>query len=346
MPATTTLYPYAVPHDLQLRAYDPYDPTDEERRLGLVERGGDTERFQKLDLTSDEKWRALRLKLTADLAREEMAEVLPEGSEWTEDTSLIVSVRCASTNLRRAVDLVPTDRYVWDGEVTLRRSEVRSTVELQPMLARRTAIPSSDNNRSGKATLRGAILATGPGLRIYVDETRRPVRGALPIRWEDFSDSADPWRADHKSDLFAFDPGGDEPQLWLNSWYPALKATLHRQSQRDVDAALRHLTNGMLAQTTWIQLFMTAAGRLAAGEEPRMENLEEWEQDVLSNFLPRVFPDAQSDEERRERLVEILRTPDQMGTLMAALGTAAQQVADSPELFEKAIRAVETQEGV
>lgn len=344
MPASTTLYPYAVSHDLHLRTYDPFDPTNEDLRFGWVERGGDDEQYQKLDLTGQDEWRALRMKLTADLSREEMEALLPEGSEWRDETSLIVSARCASTKFRRAVELYPTDPYVWDGDLMLRRSEVRSVVELHPVLARRTRIPDEDGAASAKARLEGAVLATGPSLRLYVDETDRPVRGAMEVEWEDFSTSDDPWRSEHKSDLFAFDPGGDEPKLWLNSWYPALEATLHGKSKRDVDAAIRHLTNGMIAQTTWVQLFMTAAGRLAAAEDPTEEALDEWERDVLSNFLPRVFPDAQTDEDRRDQLVEILRTPDQLGSLMAAVGTAAQQIVDSPDLFEKAVRAGETEE--
>lgn len=342
MPATKTLYPYDVSSELHLRAYDPYDPTDEDREFGWLERGEDESGIQKLDLTGHDEWRGLRIQLDANLPRAEMTEILPEASDWRDETSLVVSVRCASTKFRRAVELVPQDPFTWDGGLTLKRSEVRSVVELHPMLVRKTRIPGGQNGRPESASRRGAVLATGPSLRLYVDETERPVRGALDVRWEDFSEPDNPWS---KEDLFAFDAGGDEPTLWLNSWYQAFKATLDGSERSGVDTALRHVLNALAAQTTWMQLFMTAAGQLAAAEEPVEESLKGWERDVLSNFLPRIFPDEQTDEDRREQLAEIMRSPDQMGTLMAQLGHAAQEVVGTADHFQKAIRVIEKEAG-
>lgn len=341
MPATKRLYPYRVTHNLHLRPYDPHDPTHPDREFGFLDRGGKDAEFRKFDLTGRDDWKSINLQLEANLSQGDIHDILPEHSDWRTETSLIVSIRCATTKLRRAVELEPGEPFSWHGDITLHRSEVRSVVELHPTLTRRTRLPEPAPER---ASLAGSVIATGLAVLIHIDETDRPVRGALNVEWEDFSESEDTWRKENKSKLFDFDHGGDEPTLWLNSWYPEFKATLDKTDSKGVDAALRHVLNAMLAQTTWMQLFLTAAGQLSASSDLVGSNLEGWEEDVLSNFLPKLFPDEQTEEERRERVAEMMRSTDQMGALMAKVGAAAQDVVGTPDLFQKAIRAIEGDE--
>lgn len=342
MPATKILYPYETSYDLQLRPYDPFDPTQEDVSFGWLERGEDGE-LQKLDLTGREEWRQLRLQLDADLPRAEMEAILAESSDWREDTALLVSLRCAATKFRKVLELTPGERFTWSGDVTIRRGDVRSSVELHPLLVRATGIPSSEPvEPDSKATLARAVIATGRALRLTVDPIDRSIRGALDIKWDDFPNSDDTWRREHPRDLFFLDPHGDEPRLWLNSSYYELEAILEGKGRKGPDAALRHITNVAIAQTVWAQLFLTAAGSVVDSpdsDEPLAA--QGWRKDVLSKFLPRMFPNAQTDEDRHRDLSEMFSAPDQMATLMSLLGTAVQEVVDTGALFEDAIKAVE-----
>lgn len=342
MPATKTIYPYTTSYDLQLRPYDPFDPTQEEISFGWLDRGEDGE-MQKMDLTGRADWRKLRIQLDANLPRAEMEDVLGSGSDWKEDTSLLVSVRCAATKFRRVVELAPGERYTWTGDVTVRRADVRSTVELHPLLVRTTGIPTAQGAQlDGRASLASSVIATGRALRLTIDPTDRSIRGSLDIKWDAFAESEDHWRRQHARDLFFLDPHGDEPCLWLNSSYYELKAMLDGRSTKGVDAALRHLTNGAIAQTVWMQLFLTAAGSTmeAMGDDGPIA-AEGWKKDVLTKFLPRLFPEEQTDEDRVERLKEMFGSPGQMATLMSLMGTAVQEVVDTGSLFDSAVRAVE-----
>jgi len=342
MPATKTLYPYETSYDLQLRPYDPFDPTRENVSFGWLDRGEDGD-VQKMDLTGRSDWRKLTIQLDANLPGSEMKSVLTSISEWQDDTSLLVSVRCAATKFRRVVELTPGAPYTWSGDVTIRRGDVRSTVELVPLLVRATGIPTSEGTPlEGRAAQASSVIATGRALRLSIDPTNRSIRGALDIKWDAFAESDDPWRNQHRRDLFFLDPHGEEPCLWLNSSYYELKAMLDGKSTKGVDAALRHLTNGSIAQAVWMQLFMTAAGStMETMEDEDPIPVEGWKKDVLTKFLPRLFPDEQTDEDRVQRLREMFGSPDQMATLMSLLGTAVQEIVDTGSLFEDAVRAVE-----
>src|SRR6266550_322988 len=131
MPSTVRVAPYAVSEALELIPSDPYDPTDEELDLtwlvteteGEGDHRGITLELRKTSVP----WRALRVELTSQLAEADLKEILPPTSNLAEDAILVVSVRCPSTKLRRAVVLKAVGPGKWGGEVIVYRGEVRST---------------------------------------------------------------------------------------------------------------------------------------------------------------------------------------------------------------------------
>jgi hypothetical protein len=343
MPSTVRVAPYEISDALQLIPSDPYDPNDEELDLNWLVTEADGEgdhRAITLELRKTTvPWRALRVELTTQLPEAELKAILPPTSNLAEDTILVVSVRCPSTKLRRAVILKAAGAGKWVGEITVHRREVRSTVRLEPRLVRRTALPAADASIGDVARERGALLAEGRPVILAVDEGARRVPGAIRMGWEDFRASNHPWRKAHASNLFFLEVD-DEPLLWLNSIYSQFKAVLYSKTDTGTDAVMRKMANALLAQSVWLKLFSVALNGLTFDEETEeVDSPEGWRAVVLTTFLRRIFPGVGKEEQIRR--VMSMRGPDQIGTLMSLAGSVVQEIVGTHALVTKAIRAAE-----
>jgi hypothetical protein len=344
MPSTVRIAPYYISEQLEFIPSDPYDPTNEELDLSWLVTETDAEgdhRGMTLELRkSDAPWRALRVELAAQLEESALKRVLPPTSNLAEDTMLVVSVRCPSTKLRRAVLLKCVGQGKWSGQITVHRREVRSTVRLEPRLVRRTALPGADEPLGNVARDRGALIAEGPAVILAIDETARRVPGAIKMGWEDFRVSSHLWRKAHSTNLFFLEID-DEPLLWLNSVYSQLRAVLYSKADSGTDAVLRRMSNALLAQSVWLKLFTVALNALSLDEETdEVDPPEGWRAIVLTNFLRRIYPGVGKDEQLRR--VMAARGPDQIGTLMSQAGSVVQEIVGSHSLVAKAIRAAES----
>ena len=351
MPATVFLYPHAVSKLIELRVLDPYDPTQENLDFGRwFSRTDERDGMQvTIDLARDDvpTWHSLHLTVEANLPPGELANILPVASSAKEDVQLLLSVQCAATKFRQAVALAPWGMGRWRGDVVLRRSDVRDAVRVRPRLVRRTKIvAAAEADAYPLARHRGAVIAEGPDLALVIDELRKPIGGAIKMHWEDFRQSDNSWRRDHASDIFHLEPYGAEPVLWLNSRYEKFRAALYSRMTHGADVAVRHLANALLAQTSWVQLFVASIGSAVKDETADGVELppEGWKRGVIAKFLPRLFPET-PESDRLERAVDELRSPDHVGSLMSLVGTAAQEVMGTYRLVEKAIGAAEHSKG-
>jgi hypothetical protein len=129
----------------------------------------------------------------------------------------------------------------------------------------------------------------------------------------------------------------------LNSRYPALRSALHSSRTKGVDAVIRHLANGMIAQTVWLQLVMAAVTNIRTDEEEGLaaEPDVAWQKAVLRRFLPRVFVDTTTPEERAKRAAEAIRDPNAALALISMVGSAVQEQIKAFRLVEHAERAGE-----
>lgn len=351
MPTTVFLYPHAVSRFLDLRLLDPYDPSQEDLDLSRwFVRAEEKDGMQlTIDLSREDipPWRALRVGVEANLPASELVAILPPTSNPKDDTLLVVSVQCAATKFRQVIALAPQGEGRWKGGLLLQRADVRDAVRLRPRLVRRTKIPApGDGSGVRFAHHRGAVIAEGRDLAIVIDESRKPLGGTLKMQWEDFRQGTNPWRKDHPADVFHLEPYGSEPILWLNSRYEKLRAALYSRTTYGADAAVRHLGNALLAQTVWTQLFIASLCGATKDEALGSVELptETWKRGVLAKFLPRLYPEL-PEGDRLERALDDLRTPEQSGTLMSLLGTAAQEILPTYRLVEKAIVAAERSKG-
>jgi len=260
---------------------------------------------------------------------------------------MLVSVRCAASKFREVAVLEPRTATSWTGDVILRRRDLRSRAELQPFLARTTDIPDAAGPRfEGKATHKHAVIAIGENVVVHLD-ARLPSSTATPkVSWEDFRSSDHPWRREHPTDLFYLDiDAEDRPELFLNAAVGegAMKAVLHDRAKTGIDAALRDLINGWVAQTVWAQLFVAAAASIVADEETgEIGGPGGWRGAVLAGFLPKMFPELPSHEERLRRVVEMRADADQVGGLVARMSTPAFTSLGAIRLLTGSLRAAES----
>lgn len=342
---TKRQYPYAFEATaVELRILNPTDPTGKADALEWLPPEREEEDVQRLDLRSDEKWRELEFDIEARVPRNKLKEILPEGANYREDVSLLLSVRCPSTKLRFPIELVcqSSEEGLWKGSVHVHRADVRSRLELHPLLYRRTSIPDTAAVPTLLARRRFALLGSGMPVVAMIDNVVRNFDGGVRIKWEDFSASANPMRKRYSSLLYYLDPGPDEPVLWLNRKHRQLHPLLFSQSDRGSDAALRTLLAGWLGESIRLQMFHVALGSVAvdsAETGPRMP--EGWRGDMLRVCLPVMFPDIESVDDALGRAVEMRQSQDEYGTLVALAIVATQQNMRSHEVFTDSIRAIE-----
>lgn len=346
MPTVVRFDPYRISSDLELRASDPFDPTQEDLTFRWQVRGGPEDGLSlTFDLSGpDIPWKQLHINLNATLSRTELEAVLPRGVDLDEaaaETRLLVSARCPAARYRHTVELEPRGIGSWTGGLHLRRDSVRNVVELHPVLVRRTHVPSGPGAQSEVALERGAVIAEGRAIRLIVDRSEPPLRGALNIQWEDFRESQHPWRQEHASDVYYLDLDGREPQVWLNSRYAALKAALHGREPHGPEAVVRHLANGLIAQAAWLQMAVAAVGAVEYDRDlGTLEVRSGWAPAVLESLLPRLFPEL-TDDDRLKEAAARFHSPDQVSSLVSALGTLVQENLPTYKRIEDAIAAAE-----
>src|SRR5690606_1397262 len=115
----------------------------------------------------------------------------------------------------------------------------------------------------------------------------------------------------------------------------------HGHESSGLEAVVRHLANGLIAQSVWLQMLVAAIGSVERNEEVgTVEARTAWAPAVLEAFLPRLFPEMSSD----DRLKEIsarFQSPDQIRSLVTVLGSLVQGHLPTYKRVEDAIRAGE-----
>lgn len=349
MSKAVQLYPHAVSGGLHLRLSDFDDPVTGEtvavRDLGR----SDAEEEEGLPASAkgydaspanSRKWSKLTFKLTATLPTDDIAKIVPDTSDLSADTSLIVLLTCPSTKLRHGICLNHAERGLWTGYGVVQREDVRSIVWLRPQLLRVTGIPTDE--ALPYATKAGSMIAFGEGVPVYIDPTPRLLNSTVVTMWEDFANSDDVWRREHPDDVFHLEPFVD-PRLYLNSRYSQLREVLESSAKRGPDAALRDLTATLIAQPVLTQLATASLAALEPDEDSNSVSVPNgWRGDLVASVLPRLYPEEVDEEERARRAAREIRDADGAASIQSRLGTVIQEMVASFRVVETAIRTYES----
>lgn len=350
MPRRDVIYPFEVTTGIDLVPSGTFDPTNRELQLEWAERV-DNEGARVLDLrgigpSADDAlagWRELTFEVQAYIRPTELSKVFPSGTDYRESSAVLLSVRCPSTRMRLPVLLEPDTKTPgrWNGEVHLRRHEVRSRIEIQGFLVRTTSIPASVPLTGNYARFQGATVGVGAALTVQVDQSAARGKSPFRIRWVDFRAGNDWLKANH-STLFYLSIEGEIPELLLNSAHREFRAILEADPRQGINAALQKLLNMGIAQTAWLQLFHAAAASITIDETTEDAEVPEgWRSDVLNVFLPRMFPEIDDQPTRVKDVARMRTSLDEVGVMIGLATTVAQKLVDAQKLFSAAQKAAQ-----
>lgn len=281
---------------------------------------------------SEYRFSDVAVECSIELPKELIGTLFPPAERSRPPVRLVLAVRCPQTRLRRSID-VPLAGSGGSGfavNVRLRRSDVVGSVELVPYLIR--AKDASDGAADGYATARGARLASSRPWEIRFEALRPPIGAHLDIRYANF-------REDGKAvfhypeNLYQLDCESDNPILWLNLDHARISETLDSNANVGARARMRDVFFDLISQAVWTRLFLKAAHDVRETDEPPYD----WEQSVLSNFLPALYPSEANHESRLSQLRDEISRGDEsfiLGRLDAVLQSRLDVVKHMTKLVE------------
>jgi hypothetical protein len=350
MPKQEILYPHEVTQLISLEAKKTVDPTNPELELTWSKARDTDEGEHVLDLRGKgpsaesvlDAWRELSFEVEARLRASELTRILPAGSDFRESTMLMLSVRCPTTKIRMPVvmDADPQTAGLWRGDIHLRRHDVKSRVEIQPFLARKTKIPDDVNLPGAFARFAGATIGVGEPLVVQIDQSSTNVACPFSVRWVDFRhNSAGSWLNKHHASLFYLRfAGAQRPEVLLNSSNFKLRAILDASPGTGIQGALQKLLNLGIAEAVWMQLFNVAIAEISRDPDTNVvDEPEGWRAEVLKPFLTIMFSDL-DHQERLRTIADVREDAEGLAGLVGQATTVAQKLVDAQALFAAAAR--------
>jgi hypothetical protein len=258
--------------------------------------------------------------------------------EERHDPPTEIKLLCSSeqSRVRKAYNLAG-DGLVGTAELEFRREQWRGKVELQAVVIRTRR---ARGDVSDYAFERGALLASSQVKALYFDYSEVP-GDHLEVRWEKFSVSG----RGPKEHLFALEVSGERPVVYLNEDVQGLRNVLDSTGTRGAKARVRDAINFMIAHQVWTSLLGIAFAQLAEvyrsspddTPEDLLQELVEWENRALRDWLPRLYAD-QTEHQRLKSLLNDLRAPDGWCSLMCRVSQAIQDRLQTYRGFDGLLR--------
>lgn len=296
-----------------------------------------------------EPWRRARVVYRATVPPSTLKNVLPPRDRAARPCALLLLLRCAATRLRRAQHIASAPRggEPLEGALVLDRDECQGQLELLPFLVRESAGVTAP----GYAVRPGERLASARPWQVRM-HAAMPVRGKfLDVRYRSFKEDA--ILAAHQDNVYRLECDQEEPVLWINADHDKIAAVLDERATTGRKARLRDVYFDLVAQGVWSQLFTRAASDLDEGDQGA-ESRYGWQDGVLREVLPFMFPLASTHEARTRELLR-LRADDvalmferldaalqAKGQLATHLGTLAEELIETRDASGGAARTADS----
>jgi len=264
-------------------------------------------------------WKTVSLEGQLHVPDETVGTAFPPEERSEPPVKLYIAVRCHETIYRdqASVSEAPTDSGTHEVEVTLRKENIRGTVELHPYLVR-----TEDRSEEGKyASQSNFRVASGRSYTVVVD---RPDDERPPaIDGEEVSFS----QASHL-------PGGEklyyldfrnesQPKLWINSDHPRITDILQSRGSIGAEARMRDVILDQISYGVWTQLLIRAGS--AIDEDGEVEH--EWQKTVLETFARNLY-DVSDLSEATHKLRTDLNDPETLPHLVERIDRELQEYID------------------
>ncbi len=302
--------------------------------------GPDPQREPRVLALDGEPWRRARVHYRVSVPERTLKAVLPPSDRAARPAALLLTVRCAATRLRRGlrIALAPRDGLALDGALMIERDECEGQLELVPFLVRETA----GGHAPGYSRRPGERLASARPWLLRVQTAQNVSGKFLDVRYRSFKEDA--LLAAFQDNVYRLECDQDAPVLWINADHDKVSAVLDERGTTGKKARLRDVFYDLVAQGVWSQLFVRAASDLDASEpegEAQAESTYGWQDGVLREVLPFMFPGSPGHAERVRELLR-LRTDDLallFERLDAALQAKSQLAAHMSSLAEELLEA-------
>lgn len=289
---------------------------------------------------------SVRVTINVTVAEGILDRLVPPDELNDAPVALVVTLHSIASRRREAVRLERTGDS-WALELDIPKAELAQEVRVEPRLIRTT--PGHDSDFAEHV---GAILATGEGVAIEIDESHVPAGGYLDIRFENFQESGNILRSQNPDLLFTLDTDRETPVLWLNEGIEHFKKVALTKAPRGANLRVRDATFDTVVSQVWTSLVSLAIGRVGVeanrlrdaddGSDP-LDSLSEWEQRVINFWAPQLYDGTRP--EAIAALVEAAAAPALLPELYDKLSVAVQRQARTVHAFRGLIR-LRDREGV
>jgi hypothetical protein len=217
---------------------------------------------------------------------------------------LILALRCPMTRLKRTVVVAdaPIAAGAYDVTVSLERDQLRGSLEIVPFLIRTESDPSLE---PGYARVAGAQVASSRPWEVRIDILRPPAGQYLEVEYVSFKKY--PLRFPHPGNLYKLESDVAAPTLTLNADHPHIAEVLNSKGHIGTRARIREVLFDSISLAVWPRLFLKAASDIRDSDEVPYE----WEEAVLDQFLPLLYP----QHKRRDAQLDALRDELENGAL-------------------------------
>jgi len=272
---------------------------------------------------AEARFAQLQLELRVTFDRDLLGRIFPPSETTSSPGRILIVARCPATRLRRAfmVTAGPLAATDYTSVVELSRAELRGSVELLAVLVRAAG---RSRQPDGFACAAGTKLASARSWELRIDSPRATAGLYLEIRFVSFQTSPPPqclW----PGNLYLLQVG-ESPVLYLNSDHDAVCAVLNTKATSGERAALREVFFDQISQSVWTRLFLAAASSMDESGEADFD----WQQAVLEQFLPALYPDRADHESRVEALEEDLAASQNREELLGRLDGILQTRLELP----------------
>lgn len=274
-------------------------------------------------------WRTITLGFNINASLELLSAVLPPTEVTSAPASLIMVLRCPTTRLRRSypVATAPLNPGTYVHHLVLQRDEVAGRVELIPYLVRSCQI---EPQVAGFASAKGTRLASARAWEIRLERERVPEGKFLDVRFRSFRE--DDVLSAFGQNLYRLECDQEQPVLWINSDHDRIAKIFSVRGTTGRRVRIRDLFGDIVAYGVWNQLFMRAAVHLL----DQKELVYDWEESVLREVLPYLFPEKSDKTERMRALQQLVSYAD-WSSLIERLDAALQNKCEISQHMNKLI---------
>jgi len=232
----------------------------------------------------EDDWKAVRLTVQVEAGQRDIARL----EEMGVTPRLSIVSHCSQTNVRQSSSTQRSELgpSTWTSIIDLDRRHFRGSVRVGAVLF------GDMNGRQCR------YLGTGDPWTIYFDRSDAPpLKGALPVKWIDFSDGLRPHLRPYINEAVYADLEEADPTVYLNKKFenlPQLFADPPRPTGTRL--AMLELERMGIAKSVWLALFQASVAGILTNErdEPDWPAVG-WQTAVLKQLLPRTYPGLTAD---------------------------------------------------